>query len=201
MNTFWAFVPIALIFGVTPGPDATLAIRSSLANGTTHGVAVALGAATGSLAWGFAAAVGVASFVTNVPAAFEILRWGGAAYLVFLGVQTISSAGSWVVPGEVTSQRTRGSVKRAFATGIIADLLNPKMGVFYLAVIPQFIPKDGPIFAWSMLLMGIEFVIAVICLSLYAVLASSIRGLLSRGTIGVWMDRVLGMVLLALAFE
>ena len=198
MTTIWAYIPVALVFGITPGPDAALALRSSLAHGVRHGAVVALGAATGSLAWGIAAAAGVATFVTRVPAAFEILRWAGAIYLGCLGVQSIVTAGTWAVPAGAEGTTAAAPVSTAFWTGLIADLLNPKMGVFYLAVIPQFIPEDGPVFAWAMVLMAIEFVIAIICLSTYALLASSARRLLARGAVATWMERILGVVLLGL---
>ena len=195
MTTIWAYVPVALVFGITPGPDAALALRSSLAHGVRHGAVVALGAATGSLAWGIAAAAGIATFVAQVPAAFEILRWAGAIYLGCLGVQSIVTATKWVVPasGEKT---TAAPVSKAFWTGLVADLLNPKMGVFYLAVIPQFIPRGGSVLAWSMALMTIEFAIAIVCLSSYAVLASSARRFLARGKVTAWTQRLLGGVLL-----
>ena len=197
MTTIWAYVPVALVFGITPGPDAALALRSSLAHGVRHGAVVALGAATGSLAWGIAAAAGIATFVAQVPAAFEILRWAGAIYLGCLGVQSIVTATKWVVParGEKT---TTAPVSKAFWTGLVADLLNPKMGVFYLAVIPQFIPRGGSVLAWSMVLMTIEFAVAIVCLTLYAVLASSARRVLTRGTVTAWTQRLLGGVLLGL---
>ena len=197
MTTIWAYVPVALVFGITPGPDAALALRSSLAHGVRHGAVVALGAATGSLAWGIAAAAGVATFVTRVPAAFEILRWAGAIYLGCLGVQSIFTAGKWVVPASGEKTAT-APVSKAFWTGLVADLLNPKMGVFYLAVIPQFIPRGGSVLAWSMVLMTIEFAIAIVCLSSYAVLASSARRFLARGKVTAWTQRLLGGVLLGL---
>lgn len=197
MTAIWAYVPVALVFGITPGPDAALALRSSLAHGAKHGVAVALGAAMGSLAWGIAAAAGVATFVTQVPAAFEILRWTGAIYLGLLGMQLILTAGTREV--HERAERPVGAVStpvlKAFLTGLIADLLNPKMGVFYLAVIPQFIPKEGSAFAWAMTLMAIEFVIAIVCLSMYALLASSAKKVLARNTVSAWLERVLGGVL------
>ena len=145
---------------------------------------IALGAATGSLAWGIAAAADVATFVTQVPTAFEIL-----------GAQSIAQAGRWITPGSPETPSETVPASRTFWTGLIADLLNPTMGVFYFAVIPQFIPRGGPMFAWSMALMAIEFVIAIICLPTYAVLASSARKILTRGTVAAWMERVLGGVL------
>ena len=198
MTTIWAYVPVALVFGITPGPDAALALRSSLAHGVRHGAVVALGAATGSLAWGIAAAAGVATFVTRVPAAFEILRWAGAIYLGCLGVQSIVTAGTWAVPAGAEGTTAAAPVSTAFWTGLIADLLNPKMGVFYLAVIPQFIPRGGSVLAWSMVLMTIEFAVAIVCLTSYAVLASSARRVLTRGTVTAWTQRLLGGVLLGL---
>ena len=159
---------------------------------------MALGAATGSLAWGIAAAAGVATFVTQVPAAFEILRWAGALYLAYLGVQTIISAGTWAAPAGTEQKTMTVPISKAFWTGLLADLLNPKMGVFYLAVIPQFIPRGGSVLAWSMVLMTIEFAVAIVCLTLYAVLASSARRVLTRGTVTAWTQRLLGGVLLGL---
>ena len=192
MTMVWSFVPVALVFGITPGPDVALALRSSLAHGIAHGVA------TGSLAWGIAAAAGVATFIIRIPAAFDILRWAGAIYLGLLGMRAIITAGAWLAPGDSGTSPASAPVPKAFWTGLIADLLNPKMGIFYLAVIPQFIPEDGPVFAWAMVLMAIEFVIAIICLSTYALLASSARRLLTRGAVATWMERVLGAVLLGL---
>jgi threonine/homoserine/homoserine lactone efflux protein len=191
-----AYLPVAIAFGIAPGPDATLAMRTSLAHGVRQGVAVALGAATGSVAWGVAAAIGLASFLTRFPAAFDVLRWAGAIYLVILGIISIRSAGKWSVPDGNKSSTVKVPLSRAFLTGLVADLLNPKMGIFYLAIIPQFIPKDGPIFLWSIILMSIEFVVAIICLSLYAGLASSLRKFLKKGSLAAWLDRSLGLVLL-----
>ena len=113
-------------------------------------------------------------------------------------MQSIVTAGTWAVPAGAEGTTAAAPVSTAFWTGLIADLLNPKMGVFYLAVIPQFIPRGGPVLEWSMALMAIELVIAVVCLSLYAVLASSARRALARGRAAAWMERLLGGVLLGL---
>ena len=113
-------------------------------------------------------------------------------------MQAIVTAGARLAPGDSGTSPASAPVPKAFWTGLIADLLNPKMGIFYLAVIPQFIPEDGPVFAWAMVPMAIEFVIAIICLSTYALLASSARRLLTRGAVATWMERVLGAVLLGL---
>ncbi|AWE42778.1 LysE family translocator [Actinobaculum sp. 313] len=88
---------------------------------------------------------------------------------------------------------------RAYRTGLLASVLNPKMGAFYLAVMPQFIPDEGNTFLWSMALMGIEFPVAVVTMSLYAVAADRLRVLSSEQRVLRWMDRILGFVLLGFA--
>lgn len=205
-NPVLAYLPVAIVFGIIPGPDVMLAVKHSLTGGVRHGVAVALGAATGSMAWGIAAAVGLASLLTSVPGAFDAVRIAGAAYLVYLGIESIwQRKGSFTDVDAATYSAHQPKWSRAFMTGFVADLLNPKMGAFYLAVLPQFIPRDGNVFVWSMLLMSIEFVVALICLSSYALLASSARRFLEKGRLGAWLERGLGVVLVGfgvrLAFE
>ncbi|MCZ4080505.1 LysE family translocator [Rhodococcus sp. H36-A4] len=205
-NPVLAYLPVAIVFGVIPGPDVMLAVKHSLSGGVRQGIAVALGAATGSMAWGIAAAVGLASLLSSVPGAFDAVRIAGAAYLVYLGIQSIwQRKGSFTDIDAATFIAQQPKWSRSFMTGFIADLLNPKMGAFYLAVLPQFIPRDGNVFVWSMLLMSIEFVVALICLSSYAFLASRARQFLEKGKLGAWMERALGVVLVGfgirLAFE
>ncbi|QVJ01309.1 LysE family translocator [Nocardiopsis eucommiae] len=125
-----------------------------LRNGIVHGVrpalSAAMGAALGSLAWGFAAAVGVAAFVARSDAAFEALRYAGAAYLAYLGVRTAverppaRTPEPEPAPATVPSGHTRVRPmlgRRWFRQGLLADLLSPKAGLFFLAVLPQFVPQ------------------------------------------------------------
>ena len=203
VSSVLAYLPVAFVFGIAPGPDAMLAMRHSLSGGVKEGVAVALGAATGSVAWGVAAAVGLASLLNSAPGAFTAIRIAGAVYLVYLGIRCFlpSSGGLATAVRPLRPTRAPGSAGRAanpahgYRVGLVADLLNPKMGAFYLAVLPQFIPAGADVFTWSMVLMAIESVAAVVCLSAYAVLASSARSTLESGRLGVWLERVLGAVL------
>jgi threonine/homoserine/homoserine lactone efflux protein len=157
---------------------------------------VALGAATGSLAWGLAAAFGLASLLVRYPTAFDIIRIAGATYLALLGIWTIWHAGSVDLSDSTDPPARRYTWWRAYGIGLGADLLNPKMGVFYLAIIPQFIPTTSNIFTWSMLLMAIEFTVAVACLTTYALLASSARQLLTKTRTVTWIERVFGLCLI-----
>ena len=197
----WAYAAVALVFGITPGPDVVLAIRHSMSRGAAHGVAVALGAASGSLAWGVAAAVGLASVVQHAPTVYQVIKLAGGAYLICLGVHSIIRARSAALDSNTDRMPAQQSHLAAFRVGLIADLLNPKMGAFYLALIPQFIPKGGDVFRWSMLFMAIELIIAIICLSGYAMLAQVAGRLLKRPRVMAWLERGLGSILIGLGLR
>lgn len=200
MDNVTAFAAVALLFGLAPGPDVLLVLRHSLVRGPRDGVAVALGAAAGGLTWGVAAALGLATLVQQSPAVYEVIKLGGAVYLVFLGVRGILQARRVGAGGEapVSPRRERMA---AFRAGLVTDLLNPKMGVFYLALLPQFIPAGGDVLRWSVVLMSVEAVTAVTSLVGYAVLAHVAGRALMRPVVRTWLERVLGSVLIGLGLR
>lgn len=199
MPSLIAFAAVAVVFGVTPGPDVMLVIRQSVASGPRHGLAVALGAATGSLAWGMAAAFGLARLISSSHVAYAVVRYSGALYLIVLGIQGLRSH---VTPdaeqGTTMPRREASSSWTAFRTGLIADLLNPKMGAFYLALLPQFIPAGGNVIGWSIALMAIELSIAVIALSAYALAASRASTYLRRPKVARRTSQILAVTLIGL---
>ena len=145
-----SFVVFSLIVTVTPGPATVIVLRNGIVHGVRPALSAAMGAALGSLAWGFAAAVGVAAFVARSDAAFEALRYAGAAYLAYLGVRTAverppaRTPEPEAAPATVPSGHTRVRPmlgRRWFRQGLLADLLSPKAGLFFLAVLPQFVPQ------------------------------------------------------------
>ncbi len=145
-----SFVVFSLIVTVTPGPATVIVLRNGIVHGVRPALSAAMGAALGSLAWGFAAAVGVAAFVARSDAAFEALRYAGAAYLAYLGVRTAVERPPAYTPepepaaATAPSGRTRVrplAGRRWFRQGLLADLLSPKAGLFFLAVLPQFVPQ------------------------------------------------------------
>lgn len=195
-----AFALVALLFGLAPGPDVMLVLRHSLVRGARDGVAVALGATTGGLTWGLAAVLGLATLVQQSPAVYEVLKLSGAVYLVVLGVRGILQARSAAAEdgGAVRQEQNRLA---AFRAGLITDLLNPKMGVFYLALLPQFIPAGGDVLRWSALLMSVESVTAVTSLAGYAFLAHGVGTFLKRPALRTWLERCLGTVLIGLGLR
>lgn len=185
------FAPLAVAITVTPGADMTLVIRSAARFGPRAALLAGAGVCLGVLVWGVAAAAGVAALLRTYPAAYEVLSYVGAAYLVYLGVRML-------LPTRTDGHEAarRGSV---FTQGFVTNLLNPKIGVFYLSVIPQF-----PVAGVSPALVGLSLAAlhVVISMSLFGAIAGAAKplgGWLSRPSVARALDVVCGSVLLVFA--
>src|SRR5215510_3964146 len=138
-----AFLGIAALVIVTPGPDTALTIRNTLGGGRTGGVGTALGVAAGQAVWTVAASAGLAALLVASAPAFTALRLAGAVYLVWLGAHSLWSAfrGERGAARGRESRRNRGlGARAAFQQGILSNLGNPKMAVFFTSLLPQFAP-------------------------------------------------------------
>jgi threonine/homoserine/homoserine lactone efflux protein len=186
MDRLWAFLLLALVLSLTPGPDDVLVLSSALRGGTRSGAATALGAATGALMWGGATAVGLAAVVSESATTYDAIRLAGAAYLVVLGILPLVTGAlhrAHPVPIPLAHARSPGSGPRlrpAFAAGLASDLLNPKIGLFYVAVVPQFIPPGQAMLAWSLLLCAIDVAVALTWLLALTWMAHAAVGWLQR---------------------
>jgi threonine/homoserine/homoserine lactone efflux protein len=198
VHSLAGFTLLAVLLSLTPGPDDVLVLRYTLQGGIRSGAGVAIGAATATLVWGGAAATGLSVVITRSAVAYQVLRVVGAVYLVTLGIVALSA------PAVRRSSRARGrgngadvlprphaATRRAFVAGFLSDLLNPKIAVFYLAVLPPFIPAAGPVLGWSLLLSCIDVAVATGWLFLLAGLAHRLPASLR----GRRVDAVLGGVL------
>ena len=139
-----AFIGVAIVVVVLPGPDMALVARNVLRHGRSAGFATSIGICTGTIGWALAAAFGVSALLATSAIAFTALKLAGAAYLVFLGVTTLRSHD---IPD--TDRAAAGSGLRwyrAWMQGTLSSLLNPKLGVFFLTLLPQFVaPGDPPL--------------------------------------------------------
>lgn len=168
-----AFAGVAAIINVTPGLDTLLVLRTSVAHGKAAGLHAALGILTGCLAWGLATAVGLTALLTASRFAYDTLRIAGAAYLTWLGVSALwrsrrgraarSTREDAPVPDPKGAEDDRQPAAAgprgrlaAFRAGLGTNLLNPKAGIFYMSLIPQFIPHGEPVFGATMLLTAID---------------------------------------------
>jgi threonine/homoserine/homoserine lactone efflux protein len=134
-----AFLGIAAIIIVSPGPDTALVTKNALMHGRRPAIATAFGVVSGLLVWTLAAAFGVAAVVHASATAFTAMKLAGAAYLIWLGIQTLRAAGHRGREDEQVPDRRRLDVVRGFRQGLINDLANPKIAAFFTSLLPQFV--------------------------------------------------------------
>ena len=188
------FAGVSLVVIVTPGPDTALTVRNALW-GRRSGILTAVGVGTGQLAWALLTACGVASVLAAHQGALTVLRLAGAAYLVGLGAHALWA--SWHSPSTTPPPRPRHGARRSFAQGLVSNLANPKMAVFFLGLLPQFAGPDPSLSALAGL--GLLFaVMTVMWLAAYALVVDRVRNVLQRNAVRQWIDRLTGVVLVGL---
>jgi threonine/homoserine/homoserine lactone efflux protein len=195
---FAAFLAVSVVVIAVPGPDTALTIRNSLLRGRRAGVLTAAGVASGQGVWAFATAVGVASLLRASQPAFVALRIAGAAYLVYLGVRAILE--TW--RRDAAPIDTRGARRLAgpYAQGIVSNLANPKMVVFFLSLLPQYAGARGSL--GTLLGLGLVFCTLTFCwLAGYAAVVARLGDVLRAGRLRTAIDRVGGVVLVALGLR
>jgi threonine/homoserine/homoserine lactone efflux protein len=199
-HTLVAFVVVSAIVICTPGQDTALTIRNTLTGGRRTGIATAGGVAVGQAVWTLAASVGVVALLSASEPVFRALRLAGAAYLVYLGITSIVAARSRrrherdVRPA--SPSRQRGGLRQ----GVLSNLGNPKMAIFFASLLPQFAPDGSAAFA-SLLALGLLFCSMTFAwLSLYAFAIDRIGHLLT-GTVRRVLDAATGLVLVALGLR
>jgi threonine/homoserine/homoserine lactone efflux protein len=203
VNGLWGFAALAVVLSLTPGPDDVLVLSCSMRGGPRTGGAAALGVAAGSLVWGAAAATGLAALVSQSSAVYDGMRWAGAGYLVALGAVPLiaqglrqglpRAGGRHAAPGG-----RPGGPRSAFAAGLLSDLLNPKIGVFYLVAVPQFIPVGEPVMEYSLLLCAIDVTVATLWLLALTWLAHGAVTWFRRPRVVTWSQRLFSAALIGI---
>ena len=166
------FIAAALVLLLTPGPGVMYIVARSIGQGPRAGLVSVLGLAAGALVHVAAAAAGILTILLASATAFGLVKAAGAAYLIYLGIRTLLARGA-VASTEICTPRSAG---RLFADGALVSVLNPKIALFFLAFLPQFVdPGRGPV-AQQILLLGLLYVaLALVTDSTYALLAGSLR--------------------------
>jgi RhtB (resistance to homoserine/threonine) family protein len=201
IHSYWLFVVSGILFNLAPGQDTMFIIGRSLTGGQRAGIAAALGIAVGSVFHTLAAALGLSAILATSATAFTVVKLAGAAYLIFLGVQLLRTKAA--APLELNAASTATTSGSAFAQGILNNLLNPKVALFFLALLPQFIDPASTTKTLAFLALGATVIATgtVWCLIL-AVGAARARGVLMRKpTVRVWIDRATGALFLALGLR
>lgn len=175
-TTFGLFLTAALAVAITPGPGIFYVLTRSLKGGRGEGIASSFGNALGGLVHVLAAALGLSAILMTSATAFTVVKFVGAAYLVYLGVHTLLNRGNIYEEASTGDRSPRNS--EAFYQGIVAEILNPKAALFFLAFLPQFVNPQGPI-VLQILLLG------CISVSLNTVVDLVVAGF--AGTMGKWL--------------
>jgi threonine/homoserine/homoserine lactone efflux protein len=197
------FIGVAIAVVVIPGPDMALVARNVFRHGRAAGYATSLGICTGILGWAVAAALGIATVLATSSVAFTILKLAGAAYLIYLGISTLRSRDDVALEG--TADTATLPAGQAWAQGLVSSLLNPKLGVFFLTLLPQFIAPGEPAALRAIQLAVVFDLIGLAWLLLYSAMLAAIGYGLGRSGPRRFIRWVSGTVLVALgvrvAFE
>jgi RhtB (resistance to homoserine/threonine) family protein len=192
-----AFLVVATIVVITPGVDMAVVTRNALLDGRRAAVLTALGINLGVLFWVTAAALGLAAVVAASAPAFAAIKLAGAVYLIYLGLLALRSAGRTPGPTEAVKMSPKERGRAPFRQGLVSNLLNPKIAVFFTGLLPQFVGSHGS--AADLLLLGLLFnALGVAWLTSYALLAARGRNVLSRPAVKRTLDRATGIVLIGL---
>jgi threonine/homoserine/homoserine lactone efflux protein len=195
-----AFLGISAVVIMTPGQDTALTIRNTLLGGRRAGVATAAGVAVGQASWTLAATFGLTAILVASEPAFAALRLFGAAYLIYLGGHSLWLALRPAASPPSPDGRPEGgglAPRRAFRSGVLSNLGNPKMAIFFSSLLPQFVVA-GPGAAAAMLTLGLVFVsMTLLWLSGYAFVVARAGNVLRRPRVRRAIDAITGTVLLA----
>lgn len=190
MTQALAFLGVSAVVIVTPGPDTALTIRNALTGGRRGGVLTALGVATGQAVWTLAAAAGVSAVLRASEPLFVALKLAGAVYLAFLGLRTLVAA----FHGGAESHRQAARAAGCYRQGLISNLANPKMAIFFTSLLPQF---GGTSFV-ALFGLGLVFcTMTLVWLSAYGVVVAKAGDVLRRSRVRRALDAVTGTVLVA----
>jgi threonine/homoserine/homoserine lactone efflux protein len=199
-----AFTLASALMAITPGNDTVLTVNNSLAGGPKAGLATMLGIVCGCFVHAAFSALGISLILVRSASVFDTVKLAGAAYLIFLGVRGLwtlyrKSAGSiQIVPAPGKIGKT---ARRAFLEGLLTNILNPKVAIFYLSFLPQFINSTDSVLARSFQLAGIHQFVGAIWLSCIVLFVNRLRGLLTRTEVRQGLEGLTSAVLIALGVK
>ncbi|RKP55781.1 LysE family translocator [Pararobbsia silviterrae] len=197
---FFGFLAAAVLITLSPGPDNLMVLGMGMSRGRRQGVAFGLGCALGCLSHTLLATLGVSALIAASPIAFAALKIAGGLYLIWLGVQALRSRGG---SRARTVEGAAQSVWRLFAKGLFANAINPKVVLFFLSFLPQFVvPAQGHA-AWQTAALGLTFTAqAAVLFGLLGFFSGHIGQWLQRSPrASTWLDRIAGTVFVALGLR
>lgn len=199
---YWTiFLAAAIALNLSPGPDLIFILSRTFTSGKVVGIASSAGVCTGALVHVGAAALGLSAILTTSITAFSIVKYIGAAYLVYLGIKNLQCPGTRLqLSGESTQHL---SAWEAFKQGMLVDILNPKVAIFFMAFLPQFIRPDVASVPFQLAGLGILVILIGFPIEcMFVLLATKITQVLQNNTaISIWLDRFLSSILIGLGIK
>jgi len=199
---YLAFAGIAAVLTITPGADMALVAKNVFTRGRRGSFATILGICSGLFVHATASALGLSAILAKSARAFEIVKWMGAAYLFYLGVMALQRAMRGTAPPSTgTSDRLakqRAGWRGAFSEGMLTNILNPKVALFYLTFLPQFIAPGDPVLRVSLFLASLHVAMGLVWLSMYSRALHKLNTKLAGRRVRRAMEAVTGGLLMAL---
>jgi threonine/homoserine/homoserine lactone efflux protein len=191
-----AFIAAGIVLIVTPGPDTALVLRTAAVEGPRRGAYTSAGICTGLLLWGLAAALGISAVLAASHTAYTVLRVIGAAWLIWLGLNIFFRRPRRTSAGGIAVHVEDGGDPAWFWPGLLSNVTNPKVGIFFITFLPQFVPAGVAVAPWIALLVLIHVALSVVWLGLLIVATRSVGRLLQRPAVSRTLDRITGAVLI-----
>ena len=192
MEPMLAFALVAAVVTVTPGLDTVLVLRTAAVSGRRAALAAGAGISLGCFVWAVASGLGITAVLTASQLAYEVLRWAGAAYLCWLGARALWLSRRMPQPHQAAPQASQRAWA-AFRIGLVTNLLNPKVGVFYLSILPQFLPEGANPLVASVVMALIHNVEGLAWFALLVLVVRGAHGVLSRPAVRRRLDQVVGV--------
>nr|WP_311132085.1 LysE family translocator [Nonomuraea gerenzanensis]SBO99737.1 LysE-family efflux protein [Nonomuraea gerenzanensis] len=192
-GSIWSFAAVVALLTLTPGLDTALILRTSLLGGRRPAWGVTSGIQLGTLCWGVLTAAGLSALLAASQLAYDVLRWAGAAYLVWMGVRMLLTRRLEQLDEDHRQEELRFG--EGLRRGLLTNLLNPKVGAFYVAMLPQFIPEGAPHALMGLALAGVHVVEGLVWSALLIGFASWMGGILRSPAVRRLLDRLTGLVI------
>ncbi len=201
-SSYWViFFSAAVAINISPGPDLIYILSKTIAQGRKIGIASSLGVCSGALVHVFSAALGLSAILATSAMAFTIVKYIGAAYLIYLGIKALRSKGTTFDLPEKNGGKI--TAWQAFRQGALVDILNPKVAIFFMAFLPQFVRPEIGYSSLQILFLGILVILVAVVIETFIVLsAAQTTNFFRRNRrFSAWLDRILGSILIGLGMR
>ena len=193
------FVAASTLVVLLPGPDTLVVVRNLVRGGRRQAVRTVLGVLTGLALWMLAAVVGLAAVLRASQAGYEALKLAGACYLLWLAFESLRGRSAPQVAGSDDAPVRRGLLGAGYGAGLATNLLNPKVGVFFIAFLPGFVPHGSDVALTSLLFGSIFVAEGMLYFAVLITLADRVVGWMTRPSTRRWLDRLAGLVFVGFA--